>query len=134
MYALMTFRFTSGFNSDNGLDSAFIIMMMSFYSYLWFSSDSPMAEKMDSISNANFLAGIPVLVVMSVMYIIYVFDGSMNCYMAILMTLIALILWITYLLQRKKDHTLNFIKIMTSFFSVIAGISILMIIISSISL
>ena len=134
MYALMTFRFTSGFNSDNGLDSAFIIMMMSFYSYLWFSSDSPMAEKLDSISNANFLAGIPVLVVMSVMYIIYVFDGSMNCYMAILMTLIALILWITYLLQRKKDHTLNFIKIMTSFFSVIAGISILMIIISSISL
>ena len=134
MYALLTFRFTSGFDSDRGLDSTFIIMMMSFYSYLWFSSDSPMAEKLDSVSSANFLAGMPILVVISGIYIIYVFDGSVNCFMAILMTLIALALWITYLLQRKKAHTVNFIKLLTSFFSVIAGISILMIIISSISI
>ena len=133
MYAFLAMSFRSGIKSAGRLDASFIIMMMSLYAYLWFSAESPMAKKLDSVSRFNFLSGVPVLSIMSIIYIIFAFDGSINCILTIIITLTIFVFWLFDSMQQKKADTLNVRKVSTSFFSIIAFISIIMIIKTSIN-
>ncbi|MCR5105464.1 MAG: hypothetical protein K6B68_13605 [Eubacterium sp.] len=133
MYAFLAMSFRSGIKSAGRPDASFIILMMSLYAYLWFSAESPMAKKLDSVSRFNFLSGVPVLSIMSIIYIIFAFDGSINCILTIIITLTIFVFWLFDSMQQKKADTLNVRKVSTSFFSIIAFISIIMIIKTSIN-
>lgn len=133
MYAFLAMIFRAGIKSAGKLDSSFIIMMMSLYAYLWFTAESPMAKKLDSVSRFNFLSGVPVLSIMSIIYIIFAFDGSINCILTIIITLTIFMFWLFDSMQQKRADTLNIRKVSTSFFSIIAFISIIMIIKTSIN-
>ncbi|MBR1569038.1 MAG: hypothetical protein IJ648_08720, partial [Lachnospiraceae bacterium] len=125
MFAVLLFGLSSGYVIPKGLDSSFCILLLAAYSYLWFSSNSPLADHMDSISNGNFLAGAPILSLFSVLYTIRCFDHGVACYLSFAITAICLALWLITIVKVRHRIVL---RITTSFFFCMAGSVILLLI------
>lgn len=108
-------------NLSIGITAAYIVMYLSGYCYLWFSSDSPAAEKIDSISNNNFISGIPIVALSQIIYTFACFKLDLLCVVSIMSSLLFTGLWAFYLVRRKRHDSLKFKGIYTSFFSIIAA-------------
>ena len=127
LFAFLLFRINSSYATPNTLDSSFLILILSTYSYLWFSADSPMADSIDSISRYNFLSGAPVLAFFAIIYTILCFDASFVCILSFVINAIVLGVWGLIISKRKS---VNIAKLATSFFSVMAVAVITMLVIN----
>lgn len=119
IYTYLSYKFFYG--SDAAvITPAYIVMVLAAYCYLWFSSNSPAADEIDSISMNNFISGLPILAIVSTVYTIVCFKPDFVCLVSILTAPIFLVLWIFCLLKRKKENTLKFQYFISSFFSIVA--------------
>ncbi|GEM_PF-5469964 len=87
--------------SLGNLDTSFCLMVISAYSFLWFSSNSPMADKIDAIGNGNFLVGAPLVAAFSVWYAIMCGDYSLNCIMLFIIDAMILLVWFMLFIRKK---------------------------------
>lgn len=119
IYTFLSFRLF--YSKDSVvITSAYIVMVLSAYCYLWFSSDSPAAQRIDSISKNNFITGLPVAVVITTVYTILCFTPDLNCFLSLLISPLFLILWFVCFLRRRKTNTIKLYYFVSSFFSIMA--------------
>lgn len=121
LYAILVHRFFCT-GTTHTISTGYIVMLLSMYCFLWFSSDSPKAEAIDSVSKNNFLAGIPSLAVFTYIYVALCFKPDFICFTVLVLNTLFVGVWLIYLLRRKKANSLRLQGIYTSFFSVMAGI------------
>ena len=105
-------------------------MVLSAYCYLWFSSDSPAARKIDSISKNNFISGLPFVFIFTTIYTVLCFVPDTVCIVSLLTAPAFLLLWLVCFLKRCKENTLKLYYFVSSFFSVMAISVIVMLILS----
>ncbi|MBQ8923906.1 MAG: hypothetical protein IJ053_03835 [Lachnospiraceae bacterium] len=117
LFAFLLFRFNSSYATPDTLDSSFLILILSTYSFMWFSADSPMADEIDSISRYNFLSGAPVLTFFAIVYTILCYDKSFTCFLSFAINAIVLGVWALLMFKKKS---VSLVKLVTSFFSVMA--------------
>lgn len=110
------------------LDTSFCIMIISAYSFLWFSSNSPMADKIDAIGNGNFLVGAPLVMAFSIWYAIICKDYGLNCIMLFIIDAMILAVWFMLFIKKKLTA---FYKITSSTFMYVSLCVIIMLIIYS---
>ena len=118
-YTFLSYRF---FHNSNAvvITPAYIVMILSMYCYLWFSSDSPAAKQIDSVSKNNFLSGLPVLAAFTTVYTFLCFTPDLVCILSILTAPVFLLLWFACLIRRKKENTIKLHYFVSSFFSILA--------------
>lgn len=121
LYTVIVHRFFTD-NAIHSISTGYIVVLLSMYCYLWFSSDSPKAEAIDSVSKNNFLAGIPFLAIFTYIYVILCFKPDFVCFTALLMNTLFVVVWLIYLIRRTRANTFRLKGIYTSFFSIMAGI------------
>ena len=119
LYTFLSYRFNSTGNTAV-ITPAYIVMTVSACCYLWFSSDSPAARKIDSVSKHNFIAGLPVTVAFSTIYTIMCFVPGPVCIISLIVNLLFLLPWTVTLIKQKKAHALKLNYFVLSFFSVMA--------------
>lgn len=129
LYILGSYAFFYGSTSLE-ISSSFVIMLLSLYCYLWFSSDSPGAEEIDSISKSNFITGVPALAVFSTIFTIVCFKPDLPCFISLFSAVFFLVLWVYYLRKHKKTDTFRMHLFFTSFFSVMSICVIVMILLN----
>ena len=128
IYTFLSYRFNSG--STAVITPAYIVMVLSAYCYLWFSSDSPAARKIDSISKNNFISGLPVVFIFTTIYTVLCFVPDTVCIVSLLTAPAFLLLWLVCFLKRRKENTLKLYYFVSSFFSVMAISVIVMLILT----
>ena len=119
IYTFLSYRFFYN-NGSAVITPAYIVMVISAYCYLWFSSDSPAAQKIDSISKNNFITGLPVAAVITTVYTVLCFVPNMTCIFSLLTAPAFMLLWLVCFLRRRKENTLKLFYFVSSFFSVMA--------------
>ena len=119
IYTFLSYRFFHN-NGTAVITPAYTVMVVSAYCYLWFSSDSPAAQKIDSISKNNFITGLPVAAVISTIYTVLCFVPNMTCIFSLLTAPAFMLLWLVCFLRRRKENTLKLFYFVSSFFSVMA--------------
>lgn len=129
LYILGSYAFFYG-SSSMKITSSYVIMLLSLYCYLWFSSDSPGAEEIDSISKSNFITGVPALTVFSTVFTIVCFEPSLPCFVAIFGTVLFAIMWFYYIRKHRQADTFRMHMFFTSFFSVMSICVIVMILLN----
>ncbi|MBQ9199835.1 MAG: hypothetical protein IJ141_06605 [Lachnospiraceae bacterium] len=127
LFGFLLFKINSSYATPAVLDSSYLIMILAAYSFLWFSADSPMADDIDSISKDNFISGAPVLAFFAILYTTLCFDVSFTCIMSLIINALVLAIWYIVVSKRKS---IGFFRFATSFFTVIAVIVILMLILN----
>lgn len=130
IYTFLSYRFFSG-NDTSVITPAYIVMILAAYCYMWFSSDSPAAKKIDSISKNNFITGLPIAVVITTVYTVFCFAWNLPCLIALLTAPAFLALWLVCFLRRRKENTLKLFNFVSSFFSVMAIALIVLLILSA---
>lgn len=125
LFGFLLFGLSKNYDMVKGLDSSFCILLLAAYSYLWFSSNSPLADQMDSVSNGNFLAGAPILSIFSILYTIRCFDHGIVSYLSFVITALCLIIWGITIMKIRRGIVL---RIATSFFFCMAAGVILMLV------
>ena len=105
-------------------------MVLSAYCYLWFSSDSPSAQKIDSISKNNFITGLPVAAAITTVYTVLCFKADLICVLSLITAPVFLALWLVCFLRRRKENTLRLFYFVSSFFSIMALAVIVMLVLS----
>lgn len=130
---IYTFASSSFFygKASTEITSSYIIMFLSIICYLWFSSDSPGAEQIDSISKNNFISGAPIIAIFSTVYTIFNFELTIPCIVSLLLGPCCVILQFLYYKKRRKDGSIKAHQLYTSFFSIMAISVILILIVSS---
>ena len=128
-YAFLSYRF---FYNSNAvvITPAYIVMILSMYCYLWFSSDSPAAKQIDSVSKNNFISGLPILTAFTTAYTFLCFTPDLVCILSILIAPVFLLLWFVCLIRRKKENTIKLHYFVSSFFSILAIAIIVMLILN----
>lgn len=129
LYILGSYAFFYG-SASLEISSSYVIMLLSLYCYLWFSSDSPGAEEIDSISKSNFITGVPALAVFSTIFTIVCFKPDLPCFISLFSAVFFLVLWVYYLRKHKKTDTFRMHLFFTSFFSVMSICVIVMILLN----
>lgn len=128
-YAFLSYRFFHN-NGAVVITPAYIVMVLSMYCYLWFSSDSPAAKQIDSVSKNNFISGLPVLTAFTTAYTFLCFTPNLVCILSILIAPAFLLLWIVCLIRRRKENSIRLYHFISSFFSIMALAIIVMLILS----
>ena len=119
IYLFLSYRFF--YNGTNAvITSSYVVMVIASYCYLWFSSDSPAAQKIDSISKNNFITGLPFVAVITTAYTVLCFSPNPTCVIALLTAPAFLLLWLVCFLKRKKENTIKLYYFVSSFFSILA--------------
>ena len=129
IYTFLSYRFLYN-NGAVVITPAYIVMVLSAYCYLWFSSDSPSARKIDSISKNNFITGLPIASAITTVYTVLCFVPNLICVLSLLTAPVFLVLWLVCFLRRRKENTLKLYYFVSSFFSVMAIALIVMLILS----
>ena len=129
IYTFLSYRFFYN-NGAVVITPAYIVMILSAYCYLWFSSDSPSARKIDSISKNNFITGLPIAAAITTVYTVLCFTPNLICVLSLLTAPVFLILWLVCFLRRRKENTLKLYYFVSSFFSVMAISVIVMLILN----
>ena len=129
IYTFLSYRFFYN-NGAVVITPAYIVMVLSAYCYLWFSSDSPSARKIDSISKNNFITGLPIAAVITTVYTVLCFRPDIVCVISLLTAPVFLLLWIVCFLRRRKENTLKLFYFVSSFFSIMAIAVIVMLILN----
>lgn len=129
IYTFLSYRFFYN-NGAVVITPAYIVMVLSAYCYLWFSSDSPSARKIDSISKNNFITGLPIAAVITTVYTVLCFRPDIVCVISLLTAPVFLLLWIVCFLRRRKENTLKLYYFVSSFFSIMAIAVIVMLILN----
>lgn len=119
IYLFLSYRFLYD-GSKAVITPAYNVMVISAYCYLWFSSDSPAAKKIDSISKNNFITGLPFVLVFTTAYTILCFVPNLICFFSVLTAPAFLLLWLICFLKRKKENTIKLYYFVSSFFSILA--------------
>lgn len=127
-FSMFIYRKNIYSGSLGNLDTAFCLMVISAYSFLWFSSNSPMADKIDAIGNGNFLVGAPLVAAFSVWYAIMCGDYGLNCIMLFIIDAMILAVW--FMLFIKKKLTALYKITSSTFMYVSLAVIILLIIFS----
>ena len=133
-YVIMIFNtFLFAKPSDGALDYSFILIIITAYLFLWFSSVSPYAIYFNATSTGNFVAGPLMLIVLSIFYSIKNYGFGTGTIATIFISLLILLTW-GVLLHRQytqKTHKTNSaynssmlasIVMISSFLTVILGI------------
>ncbi|MCQ2534778.1 MAG: hypothetical protein MJ172_09455 [Clostridia bacterium] len=130
---LYTFASNSFFygKASTEITSSYVIMFLSILCYLWFSSDSPGAEQIDSISKNNFISGAPIMAVFSTIYTLFNFKLTIPCLISLILGPCCIALQFLYLSKHKKSDSVKMYQLYTSFFSIMAICVILILIISA---
>ena len=102
VYMMLIYRFGSS-GRTIGLTPAYTIMLISACCYLWFTSDSPGALDIDSVSSNNFIAGIPLINLFSILYTISCFTLDATCILSLACSLFFLIMWGVWLIKRQQS-------------------------------
>lgn len=129
IYTFLSYRFFYN-NGAVVITPAYIVMVLSAYCYLWFSSDSPSARKIDSISKNNFITGLPIAAVITTVYTVLCFRPDIVCVISLLTAPVFVLLWIVCFLRRRKENTLKLYYFVSSFFSIMAIAVIVMLILN----
>lgn len=130
IYTFLSFRFVGG-SGTSVITPAYIVMILAAYCYMWFSSDSPAAQKIDSISKNNFITGLPIAVVITTVYTVFCFAWNIPSIIALLTAPAFLALWLVCFLRRRKENTLKLYYFVSSFFSVMAIALIVLLVLSA---
>lgn len=131
-YVILLFDmfFFSTYKVDN-LDFSFILVVISAYMFLWFSSVSPYAIYFGATSIGNFVAGPPMLVIFSIVYNLINSDPGHSTIVLFIVSLLILISWGIILHKHhskeiyKKNKTYNYSMLASTV--IIAGILIIII-------
>lgn len=102
VYMMLIYRFGSS-GRTIGLTPAYTIMLISACCYLWFTSDSPGALDIDSVSSNNFIAGIPLINLFSILYTISCSTLDATCVLSLACSLLFLIMWGVWLIKRQQS-------------------------------
>ncbi|MBQ8007204.1 MAG: hypothetical protein IJ245_06205, partial [Lachnospiraceae bacterium] len=124
IYILLKLCFV--YHIKTGIYSSLAVVMMSSYLYLWFTSISPAANDLDSVSRSNFDTGIPLLSVVVLIYIFMNFSVSMPCIISICVILLGMAAWLIYIFKKRSELHL---KLLGSLFNIMAAAVIISIII-----
>ncbi len=109
----------------------YILLFLSGYCYLWFSAVSPAAEQIDSVSTNNFLAGVPLLSVASVIYTVRYFKADIPCFASLLISAVFMVLWAFCLIRRRQKKMLRLVGVYTSFFSIVVVFIVIVLILNA---
>ena len=124
IYILLKICFV--YHIKTGIYSSLAVVLMSSYLYLWFTSISPAAFDLDSVSRSNFGSGIPLLSVIVLIYIFMNFSFSTPCIVAIAVILLGIAAWLIYMFKKRSEIHLRFLG---SLFNIMAAAVIISIII-----
>ena len=128
IYTFLSVRFRSQ-DITAFITPAYIVMVISAYCYLWFSSDSPAARKIDSISKNNFITGLPIAAAFATGYTILCFKPDLICNISLITTPVFILIWLVCFLRRRKENSLRLYYFISSFFSIIAITVIVMLVV-----
>ncbi len=122
-YIFISFRFVHP--DAYHMKVSFLITLFTFFLFLWFSSVSPLAEGVDALPKTNFTSGIPVFTLISLTFTLLCFDASVTGFLAVASILLYFLLWLIYIKKRERGKLLTF---SLSFFNIMAGCIVLLLI------
>ncbi|MCR5420400.1 MAG: hypothetical protein K6E98_05305 [Lachnospiraceae bacterium] len=131
-YIILLFEilFFRAYKVDN-LDFSFILVVISAYMFLWFSSVSPYAIYFDATSIGNFVICPPILVIFSIIYNLNASDFGHNTILLFIVSILILISWGIILYKHhskeiyKNSKTYNYSMLASA--AIIIGIFIIII-------
>lgn len=131
---LVYYSLFSGSSKTDSLDFSFILVLISAYLFLWFSSVSPYAVYFGATSAGNFAIIPPMLVVFSLIYAFFNFSYNHNMIVLIVLSIMILLSWgiILYRQNSRKAHGHNKAYKSSMLASLIIIVTVLVIIITEI--
>lgn len=129
LYSVINFVFDNG-RQCLSITSPYVIMLIACYCYMWFSSDSPGAEEIDSVSKNNFVTGAPIIALFSTIITLVCYETTIYCLMSFLINIAFMVVWGMYFIKHRKSEGLKANHFFTSFFNVMSICAIVMLIIN----
>ena len=100
------------------LDKFYPVVILAFFGFLWTNTCPFWDNKIDAVSEKNFTAGVPILTIVSALFVFYNFKPTAEVFMSLFATIFCFLIWLYYLRipERRKKNKL----LMPSYFTFLA--------------